>query len=92
MDLSSSLIIVGSLDSSRNLQAIHVKSFINRLHLVFHVCVETFDVTFFYVYGIYGVRTKQALQKDMFTYAQQRRKQRRNRNYVHKRTNFTVSQ
>ena len=46
---------------SRDLQTIHVKSFINRLHLVFHVCVETFDVMFFYVYGIYRVRTKHSL-------------------------------
>ena len=38
---------VGSLDSSRDLQPIHAKNFVNRLHLVFHACVETFDVTFF---------------------------------------------
>ena len=38
---------VGSLDSSRNLQPIHTKSFVNRLHLVLHACVETFDVMFF---------------------------------------------
>ena len=43
---------VGSLDSSCDLQPIYAKSFINRLHLVLHICVETFDVTgFFCVYG-----------------------------------------
>ena len=52
---------VGSLDSSRDLQPIHAKSFVNSLHLVLHACVETFDVTFFCVYGVYGVRTKQGL-------------------------------
>ena len=45
----------GSLDSSRDLQPIHTKSFVNRLHLVHHACVETFDVTFFFcVYGFMG--------------------------------------
>ena len=38
---------VGSLDSSRDLQLIHAKSFVNRLHLVLYVCVQTFDVMFF---------------------------------------------
>jgi hypothetical protein len=37
------------------------KSFVNRLHLVLHACVKIFDVTFFYVYGVYGVGTKQDL-------------------------------
>ena len=46
---------VGSLDSSRDLQPIHAKKFINRLHLVLHACVQTFDVTFFCVYGVYGL-------------------------------------
>ena len=32
---------------SCDLQPIHAKSFINRLHLVFHAFVEIFDVTFF---------------------------------------------
>ena len=41
------MITVASLDSSRDLQPIHTKSFINRLHLVLHVCVKIFDVTFF---------------------------------------------
>ena len=45
---------VGSLDSSRDLQPFHVKSFVNRLHLVLHACVEIFDVTFFYVYSFMG--------------------------------------
>ena len=36
-----------SLDSSRDLQLIDAKNFINRLHLVLHACVEIFDVTFF---------------------------------------------
>ena len=40
---------VGSLDSSRDLQPIYAKSFVNRFHLVLHVCVETFDVMFFYL-------------------------------------------
>ena len=48
---------VGSLDSSRDLQSIYAKSFVNRLHLVLHACVETFDVMVFCVYGIYGVGT-----------------------------------
>ena len=38
---------MGSLDSSRDLQPIHAKSFVNRLHLVLHACIETFDVTVF---------------------------------------------
>ena len=38
---------VGSLDSSRDLQLIYAKSFINKLHLVLYACVEIFDVTFF---------------------------------------------
>ena len=46
---------VGSLDSSRDLQPIHAKSFINRLHLIIHTCVETFDVMFFCVYEVYEV-------------------------------------
>ena len=46
---------VGSLDSSRDLQPIHAKSFVNRLHLVFHACVETFDMTFFLcLWGLWG--------------------------------------
>ena len=32
---------------SRDLQSIHAKSFINRLHLILHACVKTFDVIFF---------------------------------------------
>ena len=44
---------------SRDLQPIYAKSFINRLHLVLHACIETFDVTFFCVYGVYGVGTNQ---------------------------------
>ena len=31
---------VGSSDSSRDLQPIHVKKIINRLHLVLYACVE----------------------------------------------------
>ena len=38
---------VGSLDSSRDLQPIHAKNFINKFHLVLHACVKIFDVTFF---------------------------------------------
>ena len=46
---------VGSLDSSRDLQPIHAKGFINRLHLVLHACVEIFDVTFFLrLRGLWG--------------------------------------
>jgi len=52
---------VGSLDSSRDLQPIHAKSFVNRLYLVLHACVETFDVIFFCVYGIYEIGSKQDL-------------------------------
>ena len=36
------------------------KSFINRLHLVLYACVKIFDVTFFCVYGVYGVGDKHA--------------------------------
>jgi len=39
--------LVCSLDSSRDLQPIRVKSFINRLYLVLHIYVQTFNVTFF---------------------------------------------
>ena len=39
--------LVGSLDSSRDLQPIHVKCFVNKFHLVFHTCVKIFDVIFF---------------------------------------------
>ena len=47
---------VGSLDSSRDLQPIYTKSFVNRHHLVFYACVETFDVTFFFLRlrGLWG--------------------------------------
>ena len=38
---------VCSLDSSRNLQPIYAKSFVNRFYLLLHVCVKTFDVMFF---------------------------------------------
>ena len=38
---------VGSLDLFRDLQPIHAKIFINRVHLVLHACVKTFDVMFF---------------------------------------------
>ena len=38
---------VGSLDSSRDLQPIYVKNFINRLHLVLYVYIEIFDATIF---------------------------------------------
>ena len=54
---------VGSLDSSRDLQPIYAKNFVNRLHLVHHACVEIFDVMVFCVYGVYGVRSKQGLNK-----------------------------
>ena len=37
---------VGSLDSSRDLQPIRAKKFINKLHLVLHTCVQIFDVMF----------------------------------------------
>ena len=35
------------LDLSRDLQPIHAKSFVNRLHLVLHACIKIFDVMFF---------------------------------------------
>ena len=54
---------VGSLDSSRDLQPIHIKNFVNRLHLVLHVCVETFNVMFFLCLRVYGVRIKHSLGK-----------------------------
>ena len=37
---------VGSLDSSRDLQSIRAKSFINRSYLILHACAQTFDVMF----------------------------------------------
>ena len=37
---------VGSLDSSRDLQSIRTKSFINKLYLVLHAYVQIFDVMF----------------------------------------------
>ena len=47
---------VGSLDSSRDLQPIYTKDFINRFYLVLHVYVKIFDLIFFFcVYRIYGV-------------------------------------
>ena len=46
---------VGLLDSSRDLQSIHVKKFINKLHLVLYACVEKFDMMFFFcIYRVYG--------------------------------------
>ena len=44
---------VGSLDSSRDLQPIHAKSFVNRLHLVLYACVETFNVMFFFTFTVF---------------------------------------
>ena len=38
--------LVDSLDSSRDLQPIRAKNFETRLHLIFHACVQTFDVMF----------------------------------------------
>ena len=52
---------VDSLDSSRDLQPIHAKKIVNKLHLVLYACVKIFDVIFFCVYGVYEVGTKQAL-------------------------------
>ena len=37
------------LDSSRDLQSIRAKKFINIFYLIVHACVQTFDVTFFSV-------------------------------------------
>ena len=45
-----------SLDSSRDLQLIHAKSFINRLDLVLYACVETFYDNFFMFTGFKGDR------------------------------------
>ena len=46
---------VGSLYSSRDLQSIYAKSFVNRLHLVLHACVKIFDVMFFFAFtGLWG--------------------------------------
>ena len=44
---------------------IYAKSFINRLHLVLHACVETFDVTIFLRLWVYGVGTKQDLSDEI---------------------------
>ena len=38
--------LVVSLDSSRDLQPIRAKSFVTRLHLILHACVQTFNVMF----------------------------------------------
>ena len=38
---------VGSLYSSRDLQPIRAKSFVNRFNLILHACVQTFNVMFF---------------------------------------------
>ena len=46
---------VGSLDSSRDLQPNHAKSFVNRLYLVLQISKISFHFnafTFFYVYGV----------------------------------------
>ena len=48
---------VASLDSSRDLRPIHVKNFINRLHLILYTCIEIFDSTFFFC-GVYGCLKK----------------------------------
>ena len=45
----------GSLDSSRDLQPIYTKNFVNRLYLVLYACVKTFDVTVFLrLQGLWG--------------------------------------
>ena len=41
--------------NTEGVQLIHAKCFVNRIHLVLHACVETFDVTFFCIYGVYEV-------------------------------------
>ena len=38
---------IGSLDSSRDLQPIHAKKFVNKFHLILYAYVEIFDVTIF---------------------------------------------
>ena len=40
------MVYVGSLDSSRDLQLIHTKKFVNKLYLILYACVEILDVTF----------------------------------------------
>ena len=52
---------VGSLHSSHDLQQIHAKNLVNRLHLVLHAYVKTFDVTFFLCLRVYEVGYKQGL-------------------------------
>ena len=34
----------GLLDSSRDLQPIRAKSFVNRFYLILNACIQTFDV------------------------------------------------
>ena len=39
----------------KQLRLLYAKSFVNRFHLVFHICVETFDVTVFLrLRGLWG--------------------------------------
>ena len=37
---------IGSLDSSRDLQPIRIKSFVNKFYLILYACVQTFGMTF----------------------------------------------
>ena len=51
------------MDSSRDLQPIHAKSFINRLHLVLYAYVKIFDVMFFFAFTGFTVKNlKQGLR------------------------------
>ena len=49
---------VGSLDSSRDLQSIHAKNFVNRLHLVLQISKIPLQNFVFLCFCVYGVGTK----------------------------------
>jgi hypothetical protein len=52
---------VGSLNSSRDLQPIHAKNFVNRLHFVLQISKIPSQNFAFLCFCVYGVRTKQGL-------------------------------
>ena len=51
---------VGLLDSSRDLQSIHVKNFVNKFYLVLYACVKIFDVIFFVFTGLWEWKLNKA--------------------------------
>jgi hypothetical protein len=53
--------LVGSLDSSRDLQPIHAKSFINRLHLILQISKIPLASLRLHLFCVFADGTKQAL-------------------------------